>query len=439
MKVLFIDVDGTMLDLALRAQWAGHTVKMHIAHRKLHDIGERLVPRVNEWQAWMKWAELIVIPFNHTYAGELQWYYDNGYPILGTNPRAQQLEINREEGNKAFEHAGFDCLPFRKFEDYEEAITYVRKTKGNFVSKPLGDNANKALSYVSKGPEDMMFMLRKWQKKGYKFPFILQEKVEDGCEVGVSGWFGPHGWCSCWEEDFEHKKLMPGNMGPNTWEMGNAMKYVSESKLARDFLLPLTDTLHALKFVGNFAMGLMFDKKAKTMHPLECTIRCGIPAIYIQDSLHKGCMVDFFADLIHGKDTLRVRSDHAVGLTVAIPPWPYDDYVHDKEVEDYPIWGVTQGNMDDVHLAQAKCNEVECLESGAWKTRDTFCTAGPFVGCVVGRGVTVQKARERAYRLFDTLKIPNSPFCRDDIAERLPLEPLQKAGYCEEWIDGQAS
>ena len=91
------------------------------------------------------------------------------------------------------------------------------------LSKPSGDVEDKALSYVSKSPADMVYMLERWKKaQKHKSPFILQEFV-DGIELAVGGWFGPGGFNEGWCENFEFKKLMPDDLGPATGEQGTVL------------------------------------------------------------------------------------------------------------------------------------------------------------------------------------------------------------------------
>jgi phosphoribosylamine--glycine ligase len=427
MKVLIIDIDGVCVSMALQAQHAGHQVKVFISPQKCDNIGRGLVTRVSDWREHMKWAELIVMTGVGKYMKELDAYFDKGYPILGTNWDAAQLEIDREVGMEVFRRADMDVVPYRIFHSYDEGIEYVKKTKKDYVSKPLNDNADKSTSYVSKDWKDMCFMLEKWKKQGKTYPFILQQKVELIGEVGVSGWFGPKGWMDTWEEDFEHKKLCVGNIGPNTGEMGNVCKYVDKSKLAREFLLPLTDTLHALGFVGNFAMGLLVSKSG--IHPSECTARLGWPITFQQQSLHREPYVEFLKKVVEGETHARVSRDIAVSTVIGIKPFPYEAMASSEICEGYPIWGIDQDNFDSIHLAQVR--------AGKPLGEDGFVTAGPYVGCCVGRGSTVTRARERSLALVRGLVIPNSPIYRNDIGADLGpvIQKLQAKGYLEEWPD----
>lgn len=433
MKVLFIDIDGVCIGLALQAQHAGHQCKVFIPVMRYDNIGRGLVSRVNDWRDWMDWADLIVMTGNGKYMRELDTYFEKGYPILGANWDSAQLEIDRETGMNCFERVGMDCLPYRSFDSLDEGMEHVRRTKGTFVSKPLHDNADKSTTYCSSGPDDMMFMMQKWKKQGKTYPFLLQEKIKACGEVGVSGWFGPHGWCSVWEEDFEHKPLMPGNIGPNTGEMGNVCKYVDDSKLARKFLEPLTDTLHALKFRGNFAMGLICATDG-SIYPLECTARLGWPITFMQTYLHRQPMVEFWADLLAGKDSLRVRRDHCCGHVIGIKPFPYEKHADSDTCEGFPLFGVDQENFDHYQLAQVRAGKA--LVGEKLKEEECFVTAGPYVACAVDSGKSITQACDRSFARAKALRIPNSPMYRNDIGKGLGgvLEKLQARGYCEEWV-----
>jgi phosphoribosylamine--glycine ligase len=66
--------------------------------------------------------------------------------------------------------AGLSVIPSFEFHDYTEAIDFVKANPKRYVSKPSGD-ADKALSYVSKSPADMVFMLQRWKETGKRRDF----------------------------------------------------------------------------------------------------------------------------------------------------------------------------------------------------------------------------------------------------------------------------
>lgn len=435
MKVLIIDTDGVGVDFAIRCQMAGHEVRMFLYSRKHPDIGKGLVRLVNNWRDHMKWADLIWLTSNNMYLEELDWYFANGYPIHGTNKASARLEIDREYGSKVMERCGLPCIPFQMFEDYDEAEAYVLKHNEPLVSKPAGDASDKALSYVSKSPADMVYMLRRWKKLGHKGKFMLQQMVK-GVEVGVAGWFGPGGWAGCWEESFEHKKYMNDDKGPNTGEMGTAVKYCHNSKLAEDLLLPMTDTLHALGFVGSCDINCIVDEKG-TPWPLEFTVRPGWPAFYIHSSLVRGDPCEWMKAALEGEDILKVDYDHAIGVVIALPDFPFDKQPVEK-VLDTPYYGINEKNMKHVHVGEVKLGTAPCMDGDKVVEEELFVAAGTYGLVVVGTGDDVAEARKDCYDRIGEIEIPNSPMYRTDIGKRLKhgLPELKKHGYCKEWRYG---
>src|SRR6202000_537986 len=107
-----------------------------------------------------------------------------GYNIFGPSKEAADWELDREIGQEVFRKHGIKVPPYKIFSNYDKAIEYVKKEDRRFVSKPSGD-ADKALSYVAKSPEDLVYMLTRWKANNkLKGEFILQEFIP-GIEMAV--------------------------------------------------------------------------------------------------------------------------------------------------------------------------------------------------------------------------------------------------------------
>lgn len=438
MKVLVIDVYGVAVDFCVRAQWAGHDVKHYLTPGKRPNIGKGLTHRVKDWRQWMRWADLIVCTASAKYGWEMEDYYEKGFPIFGANEDSAKLELDRCVGMEFLESHGIECAPYHRFSSYDDARNFIRDSRGTFACKPIGD-ADRSLSYVSKGPDDLLSMMKRAERLhgAAKQDFILQDKLS-GVEFAVGGWFGPHGFNGVWEENFEHKKFMAGELGQNTGEMGTAMKYVQDSKLGEMILRPMERALKALKFCGNIDVSVMIDDKGQPW-PLEFTMRMGWPAFYLNQHLHKGDPVQWMYDLVHGKDTLKVSYDHCIGVCVVGPGFPHCHLPHD-DVDGIPIYGIDQSNIDSVHLCEVMATEEEVFEGGKFDTRHLFGTAGDWPLVVCGTGPSVSRAAQRAYKTIDQIHIPNSHGWRHDIGKKTKgfIEKLQAKGFASEWEYGDA-
>ena len=314
------------------------------------------------------------------------------------------------------------------FHSYEEAEAYVIKYPKRYVSKPNGDLA-KDLSYVSKGPDDLIYMLRRWKKTGkVQDEFILQD-FHEGIEMGVGGWFGPDGWSAALCENWEFKKLMPGDAGPATGEMGTVLRYVEKSKLADEVLFPLTNFLHAIGYMGYCDVNCIIDKKG-TPYPLEFTNRPGWPLFNIQRLLHRGDPADWMMDKLEGRDTLRVVDDIALGMIVALPPFPYNSATAQRG-RWYPDLRTEDLEQEARESLSVRAGTAPVFEDGKIVDRELPVSTGEYL-CVCSSGAdTVKEAQCETLKLVKSLRIPNSPIYRIDIGHRLEhqLDELQALGY----------
>ena len=396
-------------------------------------IGDGLITKVENWTSWMKWADLIVTSDNSKYTGQLESWRKEGYPIFGANVCCTAWELERGTGQDVLMKHGIDCIPSTIFNNYDEAIEYLKQNPKRYVSKPTGD-ADKALSYVAKDARDMMFMLEHWkrtQKK--KVPFLFQEFVP-GIEMAVGGWVGRNGFSKYFLENFEFKKLMPGEIGVNTGEMGTAMKYCTaeESLLAQKVLLPLEAELIREGYTGYIDVAVIIDKKGNPW-PLEFTSRPGWPLFQIQQILHDD-VAGWMLDLINGQDTFEPLQEVAVGIVTAIPDFPYNKLP--REVcSGFPIWDVSSSDRFFFHPSEVKLGKAPELQDGVFTTEPCMVTAGAYVFTMSGFGSTVSKARETAYARHKKVVLPNSPIFRNDIGCRLEkqLPELHKLGYATSW------
>ena len=352
MKCLFISSvgDAGELDICLRAQGEGHKIKWFFPPGpRTEFIGKGMVERVKDWRAHMRWADLVILSDNVKYLREIDAWRSSGIPIIGATQEAARWELDRTHGQDVFRKAGIDVVPYKEFSDYDAAIAYVKKEMRRFVSKPCGDEPDKSLSYVSKSPEDLVYMLSRWKKRStLKGKFILQDFIP-GIEMAVGGWFGPGGFNEGWLENWEEKALMAGGTGPSTGEQGTTMRYVKKSKLADRVLKPLEDALDALDYCGYVDVNCIIDEDGNAW-PLEFTMRFGWPTINIQQELHEMDFVEWLALLSNGKDGRQLKMNAvALGSVVAIPDYPAK--TPPEKMIGVPVYGLTPSLHPHIHPA----------------------------------------------------------------------------------------
>ena len=431
MRLLISDPTGNGLDFALRAQRAGHEVRLAIRQtEKTRYIGRGLVQVVDAYEPWMRWADLVFMCDNtkYTYDLDKNWR-PRGAKIVGATVETAKWEIDRTHGMGIFKKAGISLPPYKEFSDYDKAIAYVKKEDKRYVSKPCGEVEDKALSYCAKSPSDMVYMLQRWKKLGkHKQPFILQEFIP-GIEMAVGGWFGPHGFNAGWCENFEFKKLMNDDMGVATGEQGTVLRYCRKSSLAKQVLAPLADQLLRAGYVGYVDVNCIIADDG-TPWPLEFTMRPGWPTFNIQQALHKGDPVEWLLDLWNGKDAKTFDLENvAAGVVVSMPDYPYSHATR-KEVVGIPIYGLDPEAWSHVHPCEMMMGSAP-MEQPPYADLPMMVTAGDYVLVMSATGQDVQSATKAAYRRLDKLSLPNSPMWRTDIGRRLrrQLPELHRMGY----------
>lgn len=433
MKILLIDVLAGFLDFALRCTAEGHDVRVWLPRDKYGNkmkMGDGLVNKVEFYEPSMRWADLILTSDNIKQIKQLEKYRNDGYPIFGANVEVTSWELDRGKGQEILEAHGIECLPTTVFKNYDDAIAFQMKNKDvRYVCKPLGD-APKEFSYVSKSFKDMVFMLGCWKKLGGTPDAFVMQEFTPGIEMAIGGWVGRDGFASFFLENFEFKKLMNGEVGPNTGEMGSFCRYVKaeESKLAREILLPLEAALIRSGYTGYIDVAVIIDKKGNTW-PLEFTSRLGWPMFQIQQVLHTNS-AQWMKDLLDGKDTFTPFNDIATGVVIGMGDFPY----HYQKVEKhcgFPIWGIDDKNRYNIHPSDMMAGEG----MGDKGMEDMMVTCGNNPIIVSGTAHTVLDAKEAAYKTLKELEIPNSPMNRTDIGDRLQsqLPELHAMGYATAW------
>lgn len=436
MRVLVIDQNGCGgcgVNISVLMLNDGHQVRTFIGGgEKSKYVGNGILNKIKDWRDHLGWCDFVFITENNKYLKELDAFRANGGLVFGPTLESAGWEIDRSVGQKIFDDHEISTIPFKMFTDYDEAIRYVKKEDRRFVSKPAGDADDKALSYVSKSPADMVYMLERWKKLDkIKSPFMLQEFVK-GIEFAVSGWIGPEGFAEGWFENFEHKKLMDGEKGPNTGEMGTVIRGVKRSKIAEKVLKPLEEAIIKSGHTGDIDVNCIVDEKGNAW-PLEFTNRCGWPSTNIAQALLKDGEdhAQWMYDLLLGYDTKPWKMNEVtIGVLLAIPDFPYSHATR-KEVIGMPLYGLTEKNLPHIHPCEMMLGRAPHNTAQGVKDMDCLVTAGDYVMVVTGNGDTVTAARKEVYGIIDKIEMPGDVMYRLDIGSRLKkqLPELQENGY----------
>ncbi len=358
----------------------------------------------------MDWADVIVFDDTLGQGEKAVALRARGKAVVGGTPYTDRLEDDRSFGQEELKKAGVTIIPYREFDNFDEAIAYVQENPTRYVIKPSGAAGNvKRRLFVGDEEDgrDVVRMLEAY-KKAFSDEikvFQLQKRVV-GVEVAVGGFFNGKAFVNPVNTNFEHKKLFPGNSGPPTGEMGTSMFWSEPNKIFEQTLQKMEPRLAEEGYVGYIDVNCIANNNG--IYPLEFTSRFGYPSIFIQQEGMITPIGLFLDDLAHGRDPkLKVKSGFQVGVRIVMPPFPFDDKETFESFSRNAVIVFKKGAPEEVHIEDAKIVEGQWLVAG---------TSGVIL-TVVGLGQTMKQAREQAYSRIKNILIPNM-YYRDDIGER---------------------
>jgi phosphoribosylamine--glycine ligase len=246
--------------------------------------------------------------------------------------------------------------------------------------------------------------------------------------MGVSRFMGSKGFIGPWNESFEYKKMMPGNYGPNTGEMGTIAYFTKESVLGEETLAKVEKELIAMGHTGDVALGFMIPEDG-IPRPTEFTVRWGWPIANMMLGAIEGDPITWMKDALEGKDTTAFKEDIGCCLILA-----HGDFPHNKlPVEDFqglPIYGITKGNKKYLHPQSVKIDVMPDMDGDKVVRRPVWNTTERYALVVTGFGKDVKQARDRTYKTMEQLQLANH-IVRDDIGEDLKekLPKLHEMGF----------
>ena len=408
---LFISEDALISDIAWQVTKEGQNVKFFIANKAEADIANGFVPKTRDWQQDVDWADIIIfddVLGQGKIAHELR---QRGKAVVGGTAYTDKLEDDRTFGQEELKKAGVAIIPYKEFNNFDEAILFVKENPCEYVIKPSGEAQNiKRLLFVGmeKDGSDIRRILESYKRvwsNEIKI-FQLQKKVI-GVEVAVGAFFNGKNFLHPININFEHKKLFPGNLGPATGEMGTSMFWSGPNKLFNATLKKMEAKLAEENYVGYIDVNCIVN--GNNIYPLEFTSRFGYPTISIQKDGIVGNISDFFINLVGSKTTrFKTKKGFQIGIRIVVPPYPFRDK---KTFNSYSKGAVIvfkkKNGTDGIHIEDVKQIKGEWVVTGS---------AGVAL-IVSGCGLTMKQAQQQAYARIQNILIPNM-YYRKDIGDR---------------------
>lgn len=331
--------------------------------------------------------------------------------------RHGQLEKQLEDFPFLIADAIVPCLAActDTFADAGEALVFISAQGGAWVVKQNDHQSHLNYVGVMDDGSDVCGVLESYQRLGIR-NLSVQRRLH-GVEIGVGRYFNGRDWVGPIEINQEHKGLLNGELGPKTGEMGTLMWYSESSRLFDVTLGHLRDHLRRVDFRGDIALNCFVD--GNKIHPIEATARFGCPSTYLQSALHHTSWTELLCAVADGRScNVKVREGYAIGLTLAVPPFPY-------RAEQIP--GVSSAGLpmqlrgplttEETHRLHLEGVAMVQDEDGENNERILLTHSLGYAAFVTGTGATVEAAQQAAYALAGKIVIPKVMY-RTDIGDR---------------------
>lgn len=423
-KFLFVSADNLIGNIAWRTHQEGHLVKYCNDHLGEEDALDGFLPKVKNWRRHIAWADVIVFDEVFGYGAIAEKLRAKGKLVLGGTTYTDRLEEDRSFGQQELKKAGVPILRYFEFSSCKAAGRYLKQHPGQYVVKVSGKMQNdKNLVYVGQLADgsDVAQMLEHYQERyGFKITGLILQKRVNGVEIALGAFFNGQKFIYPINLNFEHKKLFPGDLGPNTGEIGTHMLW-SESNVVFDRTLKkMENKLRAVNYRGYIDLACIVNQRG--IYPLELTCRFGFPTINIQYEGLTMPVGEFLYWLAAGRDfKIKTKVGFQVGLRVLVPPNPYrNQEIFNAYAKGVRVMFRQPSKLDGIQLEDVKKIKGQWIITGSCGN----------VLVVTGSGLTLADAQKQMYRRVKNVIIPNM-YYRNDVGDRWYREKdlLAKWGY----------
>lgn len=337
--------------------------------------------------------------------GIVDLFKERGLKIVGPTKAAAQIECSKEFAKDLMHKYQIPTAAYKVFSEYEAARDYVRRTGVPTVLKYDGLAAGKGVVIAmteAEADEALRDMLL--DDKFGKGSVVIEEYLE-GVEFSYMCFVSGHKvWPMVSAQD--HKRAYDGDKGPNTGGMGaySPLPFITkedEQYALEHIMQPTADAMvkEGCPFEGILYGGLM--KTAKDIKVIEFNARFGDPETEVVLPRLKSDIADaFMAVADQGSMQLEWHDFATLGIVLASKGYPGS---YEKGFE---IKGLEEAGRG-----------AWIYHMGTKSTDKGFVTAGGRVMTVVGKGATLQEAREDARRRVEMIECENL-FHRSDIGWR---------------------
>lgn len=340
---------------------------------------------------------VVVGPDDPLADGIVDAFDSTGIPVFGPRKNAAEIEGSKTFMKDLLHKYGIPTAAYAKFDDYEEALAYLRRQGAPIVVKADGLAAGKGVTVARTLEEAEKALSDIMQSKvfGEAGSRVVIEEFLEGQEMSILA-FVDGETVKPMSAAQDHKPVYDGDQGPNTGGMGtySPLPHIDPSIIEEAVETIIKPTAKAMVAEGRPFRGVLFaglmitpDGKPKT---IEFNARFGDPETQVVLPRLQTDLLEVFLATVNGKLAdleLEWSEDAAVCVILASGGYP----------ASYPK-GIAISGLDDEQEGTIVFHAGTSRDAdGTWRTN-----GGRVLG-VVGLGADIAAARAKAYARAESI------------------------------------
>jgi len=340
---------------------------------------------------------VVVGPDDPLADGIVDAFDSTGIPVFGPRKNAAEIEGSKTFMKDLLHKYNIPTAAYAKFDDYEEALAYLRRQGAPIVVKADGLAAGKGVTVARTLEEAEKALSDIMQSKvfGEAGSRVVIEEFLEGQEMSILA-FVDGETVKPMSAAQDHKPVNDGDQGPNTGGMGtySPLPHIDPSIIEEAVETIIKPTAKAMVAEGRPFRGVLFaglmitpDGKPKT---IEFNARFGDPETQVVLPRLQTDLLEVFLATVNGKLAdleLEWSEDAAVCVILASGGYP----------ASYPK-GIAISGLDDEQEGTIVFHAGTSRDAdGTWRTN-----GGRVLG-VVGLGADIAAARAKAYARAESI------------------------------------
>lgn len=354
---------------------------------------------------------VVVTPDDPLADGMVDSLSASGIASFGPTKAAAEIEWSKSYAKQLMKEENIPTASFETFNDYDSAISYVKKQTFPLVIKASGLALGKGVVIahtITEAQEALTdIMVKKIHKEAGNH--VVIEEFLTGKEVSF------HAFCdgtsaAVFPTAQDHKQIYDNDQGPNTGGMGTIapVPWVTKElvdEVKETIILPILQSLKKRNrpFKGCLYPGLMITKNGPKV--LEFNARFGDPETQSYMRLLKTDIYELFNACIEGnlsKVTIEWEQKSACCIVMASVGYPASSQ------KGIPITGIENAEKED---------DILVFHAGTTLKERILVTNGGRVLGVTATGKTLDEALKKSYKAVKKIKFAGAQY-RTDIGRR---------------------